>query len=386
MTLTPALLDRLRSAASAHTEAVATLAKRICEVPAPTGEERQRAELVSSLLSERGYAPEMDTVGNVYARRGNRRDRPVLMLLAHTDTVFPKGTAISVVRDGSVLRGPGIGDNSASVAAMIGTLDLLDELGEDTGADVVAVADVGEEGLGNLRGAWAAVERYRDQLGAVIALDGQLGRIINEAVGSVRWRVTISGPGGHSYRDFGAPSAVHGLGRVVAAIADLQVPENPKVTYNVGLIGGGTSVNTIAPSAEAVVDMRSTDAEELGRLAGQVRDIIEQCPRPGLSAEIEVLGERPAGVLDRSAPLIGLAADAITWLGLEPEYEPASTDANVPLSLGIPAVCVGVTRGDRVHTTEEFIEVPPLGDGLAQVARLCLEASALVAGEQARPE
>src|SRR5947209_16388558 len=241
----PSMLSQIRTTTARRTEAVAELARRICEVPAPTGNEWERARLVAALWRERGYTPEIDAVGNVYIRRGRYENGRVLMLLAHTDTVFPATTAISVERQGDILRGPGIGDNSVNVAAMISALDVLDELGKETDADIVAVADVGEEGLGNLLGARTAVERYRDHVGAVIAVDGKLGKITHIAVGSKRWRISVRAPGGHSYGAFGTPSAIHGLGRIIAAIADLQVPREPKTTYNVGIIEGGTSVNTI---------------------------------------------------------------------------------------------------------------------------------------------
>ena len=372
-------LSQLRAAAANHIEAVAELAQRICEVPAPTGNEQARAQLVASLLRKRGYTPEIDAINNVYTRRGKRGNGPVLLLLAHTDTVFPQATPISIERNADILRGPSIGDNSLSVAAMISTLDILDELGRETDADIVAVADVGEEGLGNLLGARTAVERYREKLGAVIAIDGKLGRITHIAVGSKRWRITVRGPGGHSYGAFGTPSAIHGLGRIIAALADLQVPREPKTTYNVGIIEGGTSVNTIASRATALLDLRSADVASLDRVADQVRAIVQQRAGPSLQTEIEVLGERPAGERSQSDPLVQLAAEALTWLGIEPKYEASSTDANVPISLNIPAVCIGITQVEQAHTLEEFVHVQPIGNGLAQLVRLCIEASTLIA-------
>jgi tripeptide aminopeptidase len=377
--MTPNNLEQLRTAAVAHVEASAALARRICEVPAPTGDERARAEMVAALWRERGYTPEIDDLGNVYVRRGRRGPRPVLMLLAHTDTVFPRSTSIVVERIGDILRGPGIGDNSLSVAAMLQALDILDELQIEPAVDIVAVADVGEEGLGNLRGARAAVERYREQLGAVIVVDGHLGQIVHEAVGSRRWRITVSGPGGHSFGDFGVPSAIHALSRIVAAIADIKVPQEPKTTFNVGTIEGGTSVNTIAACASALLDMRSTDVQALERLASHVRTITRQYADPGLRTELEVLGERPAGSLSRVEPLIAAAAAALTWLDIEPEFRAASTDANIPLSLQIPAVCIGITRGSGAHTLREYIQVAPIADGLAQLLCLCIEAGSWLA-------
>jgi len=377
--LSPSELNQLRAAAARRTAAVAALTQRICEVPAPTGNEWERAQLVASLWQERGYTPEIDAVGNVYVRRGKREHGPVLMLLAHTDTVFPQTTPISVTRQGDILRGPGIGDNSVNVAAMIGALDLLDELGRETAVDIVAVADVGEEGLGNLLGARTAVERYRAKLGAVIAIDGNLGKITHGAVGSKRWRITVRGPGGHSYGAFGTPSAIHGLGRIIAAIADLTVPQQSKTTFNVGIIEGGTSVNTIAAHASALLDVRSTAITALNRVADEVRTIVAQRAGAGLTTEIEVLGERPAGERSQSDPLVQLAAAAITWLGIEPSYGASSTDANIPISLNIPAVCIGITQVERMHTLEEFLYIPPIANGLAQLTRLCIEACTLLA-------
>jgi tripeptide aminopeptidase len=346
----PSELSQIRIAAEKRTEAVAELARRICVVPAPTGNEWERARLVASLCQEQGYAPEIDAIGNVYIRRGNREDGPVLMLLAHTDTVFPQTTPISVERQGDILRGPGIGDNSVNVAAMICTLAVLDELERESDADIVAVATVGEEGLGNLLGARVAVERYRERLGAVIAIDGSLGKLVHVAVGSKRWRITVSRPGGHSYGDFGTPSAIHGLGRIIAALAQLEVPQQPKTTFNVGLIEGGTSINTIAPHASALLDLRSTDSAALNQIADQARRTIEQSVGLGLSTEIAILGERPAGMRSQSDPLVQLAAEAITWVGRKPKYEASSTDANIPISLKIPAVCIGITQVESMHT------------------------------------
>jgi tripeptide aminopeptidase len=383
--MTPEMLDQIRREAQARTEEVAALATQICEVPSPTGQESQRGAFVASLLERRGYHSEIDEVGNVYARRGNRGG-PVLMLLAHIDTVFPAGTPIVVVQEGDTLHGPGIGDNSVNVASMITVFDVLDALGVETACDIVACADVGEEGLGNLRGARAACERFRSELGAVLVIDGRQGNVTNGGVGSKRWRVTVVGPGGHSFGAFGVPSAIHGLGRIIAAIADIKVPTEPKTTYNVGVIEGGTSVNTIAARASALIDMRSVGVPELDRLAAQVEQIISTAPGPVLETQIQVVGERPAGSRPLSDPLVRTAIDVLRWLGYEPELHASSTDANIPISLGIPAVCVGVARGEGAHTVHEYIEIPSITDGLAQVIRLTLEASDLVARGVVHPD
>ena len=371
--------ERLRSTAQAHTEAIAGLTQKICAVPAPTGQEFERAHFVASLWQERGYTPEIDAVGNVYVRRtGKNGHVPLVMLMAHTDTVFPASTPLVIKRQGDTLHGPGISDNCVSVASMLHTFDLLDELKVKTESDLLAVANVGEEGLGNLLGARTAVERYRAELGAVIVIDGGLGHITHGAVGSQRWKIIVRGPGGHSYGSFGTPSAIHGLGRIIAALADLPVPRSPKTTFNVGVIEGGTSVNTIAPEATALLDLRSTDIEALKRLTAEARVRIERSAGEGLNVEIEVLGERPAGERSISDPLIALAGKVLHWLGIEAHYGSSSTDANIPISLNIPAVCIGVTHGEHAHTLQEFLHIAPIGIGLAQIGRICIEASSLV--------
>ncbi|HTI15417.1 MAG TPA: M20/M25/M40 family metallo-hydrolase [Dictyobacter sp.] len=379
MPLTSDDLQTLLQEAQARTEAVVALTERICAVAAPTGEERTRAEFVASLWRERGYAPEIDDVGNVYVRRGNRPDVPVVMLLSHTDTVFPASTPLKIERRGTILHGPGIGDNSVSNATVLTAFDVLDALGMQTKVDLVAVANVGEEGLGNLRGARAAVERYRDQLGAVLVIDGRLGSIVNVAVGSRRWRIVVKGPGGHSFGSFGTPSAIHGLGRIIASLADISVPQEPRTTFNVGMIEGGTSINTIAPRASALLDMRSVSVPALDALTKQARERIQRSVGPGLEVEIEVLGERPAGSRPIQDPLVQKAIEVVRWLQMEPRLVASSTDANIPISLDIPAVCVGVTFGEKAHTTEEYIHIEPIAKGLAQVLRLCLDTGEMVA-------
>lgn len=375
------LLDRIRRESAARLDAVCDLTIRICNVPAPTGAEQERAGYVAGLLEERGYAGEIDEAGNVYARRGSKGG-PVLLVDAHLDTVFPAGTEINARREDGWLHGPGIGDNSLSIAAMLVMLDILDDLGIETAIDLVATATVGEEGLGNLRGARAAVARYqeRGEMAGHLVIDGHLGRVVHIAVGSNRWHVTINGPGGHSFGAFGTPSAIHGLGRVIAAIATIDVPDDPKTTYNVGTISGGTSVNTISASASALIDMRSTDARELERLSARVREIIRNEPGEGLTSEIEVVGERPAGGMPQDAPFARLAADTLRWLGIEPEFQASSTNMNIPVSLGVPTICVGISKGERTHTVHEHVPVVPIPDGLAQLTRLTIDAADMLAG------
>lgn len=379
MLLSSEQLDCIRRDAAARIENVIDLTRRICAVSSPTGDEGRRAAFVASLWRERGYEPEIDAVGNVYVRRGKRPDKPILMLLAHIDTVFPASTPITIRREGDLLYGPGISDNSASVASMITLLDILDANGWETDTDLLAVANVGEEGLGDLLGVRTAVQRYRDTLGAVLVVDGGLGCVVNAGVGSRRLKVTVHGPGGHSFGSFGTPSAIHGLGNIIAGLAAMEVPTEPKTTFNVGMIEGGTSVNTIASTATALVDLRSVDAHRLDQLVEKAMSIISQRAGTGLQTSVEVLGNRPAGQTSENDPLVQLALHAVRWIGLEPRCVASSTDANIPISLHIPAVCIGITRGVNVHTVDEYLHISPIGKGLAQLVRLSLEASELIA-------
>ena len=374
------MLDQIREVSKAKVDVICDLAVRICQVPSPTGMEEERAHFVGALLEGRGYSPEYDDVGNVYTRRG-QRGGPVILVDAHLDTVFSASTEIEAFRDGDVLRGPGIGDNCLSIAASLALLDILDELDVETELDVVVAATVGEEGLGNLRGARAAVERYhkRSELAGHLVLDGKIGLVTHIAVGSNRWNVTVRGPGGHSFAAFGLPSAIHGLGRIIAAIADLDVPEDPKTTFNVGLIEGGTSVNTIAPTASAVIDMRSTDAGALEKLSARVEEIIATLPGKGLESTIEVVGERPAGMRPLDDPLVQLAFETLEWFGYEPEGHSASTNMNIPISLGIPTVCIGISDGQGTHTVNEYIPIAPIADGMAQLVRLTIDGAKILA-------
>ena len=387
MALSKELLKAIRAESAARLDQVCELTIDICNVPAPTDAEGERAAFVADLLRQRGYEPELDSVSNVYARRGSKGG-PALLVDAHLDTVFPAGTEINARRESGWLWGPGIGDNSLSLAAMLTTFDILDALEIETDVDLVAVATVGEEGLGNLKGARAAVDRYQKpgELAGHLVIDGHVGRVVHVAVGSNRWLATVNGPGGHSFGAFGTPSAIHGLGRIIAAIADIKAPANPKTTFNVGTITGGTSVNTIAASASALIDMRSTDAGELEKLSSRVRQIIQTRPGKGLESVIEVVGERPAGGMPQSAPMARLAADAIRWVGLTPEYQASSTNMNIPVSQGVPTICVGISRGERTHTIHEHVPVAPIPDGLAQLVRLTVEAAEMLGRESGRGE
>ena len=361
----------LTSLIEEHLPRIVDLTARICAIPAPTFHEAGRARFMAEQFRQRGLSVEVDELGNVVARRPGDGRAPALLLAAHLDTVFPPETPITVEQGEGWLQGPGIGDNSLGLAALLTLADLLQTVGTSTPGDLLLAANVGEEGLGNLRGIRALVERSGPELGAVIAVEGHnLGRVTHIAVGSLRLRLTVTGPGGHSWGAFGQPSAIHVLASIVAELTRLPVPKEPKTTYNVGLIEGGVSVNTIAPSASAVIDLRSIDPAELARLGQQLAGIVERHRIDGVEITEEVLGERPAGKTPVEAPLVQAAAQVLRELGLEPVLDASSTDANISISRGIPAVCIGLTRGRGSHTLHERIEIEPIRLGLAQLVRL----------------
>lgn len=346
---------------------------RVCQIPAPTFEEEERSAYVRDRLQ--GYVDEVsvDELGDVVGRIRGTGGGPTVLLAAHIDTVFPRGTDVRVRVDGEILRAPGVGDNSASVGVMLQAARLLHEQSIRLPGDVLLAATVGEEGLGNLRGIRAVVERHEAELDYVLALDGSLGCMVRQGVGSRRLRLVVSTEGGHSWGAFGMPSAIHSLSRMIAQISELRVPANPKTTFNVGTISGGTSVNTIAARAEAVVDLRSLDPDELRRLEERVRRIATDVARQtGVTAQFELLGDRPSGVIAEDHPLCRVVRAVHGELGLQTRTYPSSTDSNIPLAMGIPAVTVGVTLGGNGHRTDEYIHSSTLGRGLAQVLLLLL--------------
>jgi acetylornithine deacetylase/succinyl-diaminopimelate desuccinylase-like protein len=372
----PDLLGAVRAAAAELVPRVLALTERIASVSAPTGEEGERSRLVAELFAAGGLAVETDDLGDVVATlpgtvRVENGARPVL-LAAHLDTVFAAGTPLTIRREDGRLSGPGIGDNSLGVAAILSLPELLQAVAAPRRVDVLLVANVGEEGLGNLRGMRAVMDA-RPDVGAAIAVEGHnLGRVTHIAVGSRRLRLSARGPGGHSWGDFGRPSAIHALARLIADLDSLPLSRHPKTTLNVGMVEGGVSVNSVAPTASCLVDLRSVDEASLARLSDRVDRAIAVANRGGITVTREVLGERPAGVVPLDSPIIRLADATLAALGIETTYDASSTDANIPISRNTPALCVGLTTGGNVHREDEFIDTVPLGTGLAQLALLTL--------------
>jgi tripeptide aminopeptidase len=353
-------------------EQLLDLAVAVQQIPSPTSFEGRRAGFVlSRFLADGLQEVELDPVGNVYARLpGAGRARP-LVVSAHLDTVFPSGTDLSVQREAERVCGPGIGDNSLGVAGLSGLVWALGQRAVRLPGDVWLVANVGEEGLGNLLGMRAVVERFQDAPLLYLVLEGMaLGQIYHRALAVRRYRITVRTSGGHSWIDYGQPSAVHELTSLATQITALKVPSEPRTTLNVGTISGGTSVNTIAAGASLELDLRSEEQETLDGVARQVEQVSRTASREGVDIAVEVIGERPAGEIPAEHPSVRLAQDCLTRVGLEPHLNIGSTDANLPLSRGFPALTVGLTSGGGAHTLHEFIDIQPLEKGLDQVVGL----------------
>jgi tripeptide aminopeptidase len=373
----PERIEAVRAAAEAVTPDVLELTALISAVPSPTGEEAAKSLLVERLFATAGLATERDAIGDVVGvipgRQSSRTGTSKLVVAAHIDTVFPIGTPLEIKRTSGRLTGPGVGDNSVAVAAAIKLADLLRIAGEVPAVDLLLTGNVGEEGLGNLRGI-REVLTSRSDIGAVVALEGHnLGRVTHVAVGSRRFRISVKGPGGHSWGDFGRPNAIHGLSKLIAELDAIPLPRSPKTTLNVGMISGGVSVNTIAPEASCLLDLRSINESALRRLSDRVTRLVDRSNR-GNAVEYtaESIGERPAGVVAVDSPIVQIAANTLAALGLEPSFDASSTDANVPIAAGIPAVCVGLTTGGNVHRTDEYIDLDPVPMGITQLALLTL--------------
>lgn len=370
---------RVRSAiaiGNAFADRTIALAKQIAQVPAPTGEESDRAISVQDLFRQHGV-PDVgiDSFSDVVARHPGRDRTKSVLLAAHIDTVFRRDTVLAIHQDANRAYGPGLGDNSLGVAAVIMIPQMIEELGLQPATDLLLTGNVGEEGLGNLRGITRVLDDH-GEIGAVIAVEGQnLGRITHIAVGSVRLRVTVTGPGGHSWGDYGNPSAIHAAARYIEALSRIPATNSPKTTLSVGMISGGISINTIAPTTTFDIDLRSTDPVALNRIENRVRAELKRS-EDQISVDIEILGKRPAGQVSVSSPIVVAAAEVLRSINCSPAADASSTDANAAIARNIPAVCIGMTSGGNAHRLDEFIDLAPVGTGLAQLLLLSLSVSA----------
>jgi tripeptide aminopeptidase len=349
----PTVKAALESARASESQTISDQV-RFCEVPAPPFNEGPRARVLRSAFAEVGLRNiRLDAAGNVIGERPGGAARPHLVIAAHLDTVFPESTDVTIKRDGSRLRAPGISDNCRGLAVLVAVARALNQARVTTPGSITFVANVGEEGLGDLRGMKALFIGPTPSAGVVdrfVSIDGSGLDITNVAVGSRRYRVTFKGPGGHSYGAFGLANPIGALGRAIARISELQVPRDPKTTFTVGRVGGGTSVNSIPFEAWMEVDMRSSSTSALATLDASFHSavdkaVVEENQRWGhlgmISAAKELVGDRPAGLTSASSPIVETAQAVARALGHGVTLDEGSTDSNLPISLKIPAITIG---------------------------------------------
>jgi tripeptide aminopeptidase len=337
----------------------------LSEIPAPPFKEAARAEAVRQRFVAAGLSDvRLDALGNVLGVRRGRSPRPHIVISAHLDTVFPEGTDVRVTRTGPVLKGPGIGDDARGLAVLIAVAKALSSPSIKLAGTVTFAATVGEEGLGDIRGARHLVNaELAGTMDAFVSIDGIGLDVTNVGVGSRRYKVTFAGPGGHSYGAFGTANPIHALGRAVAAVSDLAVPSSPRTTFNVGRIGGGTSVNAIPFEAWFEVDLRSADASALAALDARFKSLIDHAVaaenarwnKPGqVTATLTVVGDRPAGATADSAAIVLAARSATAAIGERFTLREGSTDANAAMYKGIPAITIdGGGSGSGAHALDE---------------------------------
>lgn len=343
----------------------------IQQIPSPTFHEEQRAEFMLVEFKRAGLAQvERDSVGNVLARWPGGDGRS-LVVSAHLDTVHDAPIPLPLERSETHIAGPGIADNSTGLAGLLALAKHLAQTRPRYPGDVWLVANVCEEGLGNLAGMRALVGRFGEQARAYLVLEGLgLGQVCHRGLGVNRLQVTAETAGGHSWVDFGIPSAIHELSKVVAKLSDLRLPENPRSSLNIGMIQGGTSINTIADRAHFQLDLRAVNQDALLQLNERAMQVIRSHEKVGVKITVEQIGMRPAGEIPQDHSLVRLALEVLDQLKIASALEIGSTDANFPLSQHYPAICIGMTRGNFPHTSREFIETEPLQAGFAQLRML----------------
>lgn len=382
-----AMITRWRDIASvkqaltmlSNQQPVLETAIRVQQIPAPTFHEQQRAAMVAAEFERLGlHHVEIDDLGNVFACRPGSQASSALLITAHLDTVFPFSVDLGIRYEGDRLYGPGLGDNSLGVAALLHLARTYQQFDLPHPGDIWFVANVGEEGLGDLCGMRAVIDRLESQLAAVVVIEGcDFGTLHHRAIGVRRYRINVEAPGGHSWGDFGRPSAIHVLAQLAAAITSIDLPRAPRTTFNIGVIEGGTSVNSIAQSASMLLDMRSVEPLALNRLVSRVNALIEQAAAQNSGAKVHtsIVGNRPAGSIPRDHPLVQSAMAAFRSTGASISFQQGSTDANIPLSRNIPAVCIGLTDGGNAHRLDEFIVPARISHGMQALLLLTLAAA-----------
>ena len=369
---------------------------RLTEIPAPPFQEGARAAAVKELLAEAGLAVHLDKVGNVIGEMRGANDKEIVLVAAHLDTVFPAGTDVKVRREGTRMIAPGISDNGTGIAALVALARALQFAHVKPQRTILFAADVGEEGEGNLRGMRELVETYRSKLKAVVVLDGSgTDHVTTKALASRRLEASVNGPGGHSWSDFGMPNPINALLRGSVRFINTKVPVSPRTTFNIGQIEGGTSVNSVPHAAGIKVDIRSESEGELARLESALRECIAAGVRDEMDSardrskgklewKVDLLGSRPGGELAAESPLLAALRAADDYVANQSRIERSSTDANIPLSLGIEAISIGAGGGGGgAHSLQEWYESAGRESGLKRALLTVLGISG-VAEEKAR--
>ncbi len=344
------------------------LALAIQQIPAPTFQEQNRAAYVFDLFKNTQVDDVYyDAVGNVHAVLKHPSALPELYLTAHLDTVFSDKTDISYQQNGDSITAPGIGDNSIAVAALIWIAEQVQR--QSLNRSLHLVANICEEGNGNLKGMRFLCENFQQQPQAMIVLEGAaLGHIYHQAIGVHRLRLTVNAKGGHSWADYGKASAVHELVKIAARIAAISLDRLPQASLNIGRIEGGTTINTIASEAWMEIDLRCVKQKGLDKLTHLVKSCLPNTRNRTWTYSLETIGQRPAGELAKDHALINITRQALHQAGWQKaELVNGSTDANIPLSKGIPAIVTGITTGGNIHRTDEYINLPPIECGLTHL-------------------
>lgn len=388
---THALLGEARALLASIDDAVVRTQVAISEVAAPTGMESKRAGAVAERFARCGLAVSTDEAGNVVARRDGTEDIAPIVVCAHLDTVFAAGDGVAVRRESSRFVGRGIGDNARGLAAMLAIAEVLERTAARTERPIVFLATVGEEALGDLRGAKHYFEGAGSATHAAVIVDGPGDeRVVHRAVGSRRWRIRFTGPGGHSWSAYGLPNPLNAAGSVAAMLASIPVPAEPRTTLTVSRIVGGLSINAIPGDALVEIDLRSISQNLIERLARETRAVVDAAlgeendrrarGTPPLACAIEMIGDRPGGETPESHELVTSAVEATRLIGRTAELGAASTDANVPIALGIPAIALGAGgRGGDAHTPQEWFENVDGSAGIARVLTVLCQAAGLAA-------
>jgi len=351
---------------------------QIQQIPAPTFGEQHRAAFIHRCFLAEGLQAEIDEVGNVLACLPGGGNALPVIVVAHLDTVFPETTDLSVSYQPDRICAPGIGDNSLGVAGLVGLIWAFRENHQELPGDLWLIADVGEEGLGDLRGMRAVVDRFGDKVSAYIIVEGMaLGQVYHRGLGIRRYRISAQTPGGHSWTDYGKPSAIHELAALAYRLTNIELPSHPRTSLNIGVVSGGVSVNTIAHKATLELDLRSESQETLNELVNIVLELVQNANRQDVTICAEMIGNRPSGELPGDHPLVRAAAEGLLNRGITPQFHASSTDANIPLSKGLPAVGVGITTGGGAHTPGEYIFTAPAAQGMDLLSELARKAFTL---------